>query len=201
MKYTDEMNEFIRANYMGISSQELADLFTEHFGIQVSAGQMKSYRANRGLNCGLTGRFEKGIIPFNKGMKVAKETYDKCYPTMFKKGNIPTGYRPVGSERISVDGYIEIKVQDPRKWMQKHKYVWESQNGKIPKGHVIIFLDKNRLNTDISNLKMISRSELLIMNRHDLFNKNAELTETATNLAKLIDTSHQVKKKKKSSSQ
>ena len=29
---------------------------------------------------------------------------------MFKKGNVPANHRPIGSERITVDGFVEIKV-------------------------------------------------------------------------------------------
>ena len=30
----------------------------------------------------------------------------------FKKGNVPKCHRPVGSERVNVDGYVEVKVAD-----------------------------------------------------------------------------------------
>ncbi len=33
---------------------------------------------------------------------------------MFAKGNVPPNHRPVGSERISKDGYIEVKVAEPK---------------------------------------------------------------------------------------
>lgn len=37
-------------------------------------------------------------------------------------------------------------------WVPMHKYVWEQHNGKIPKGHRIIFLDGDGTNCDLSNL-------------------------------------------------
>ena len=40
---------------------------------------------------------------------------DGCERTWFKKGHIPANYRPVGSERVNADGYIEVKVADPNK--------------------------------------------------------------------------------------
>ena len=42
-------------------------------------------------------------------------------------------------------------------------------------------------NTDLSNLRMIKRSELLVMNRYGLYTENAELNNTAVNLATLMD--------------
>lgn len=48
-------------------------------------------------------------------------------------------------------------------------------------------LDRNKQNTDLSNLRMIKRSELLVMNRYGLYTENAELNNTAVNLATLMD--------------
>ena len=187
-KYTDEMRQFILENYKGVSARELADRLNAKFGTDVTPEQMKSYKGNHKLDSGLTGCFCKGMVPHNKGKKMPPEVYEKVKHTMFKKGQMPTQHRPVGSERISVDGYLEIKVEEPRKWRLKSNVVWEQHNGKIPKGSVIMFLDGNKLNVAIENLKLIKRSELLVMNRYNLYGADAESTEVATNLAKLIDT-------------
>lgn len=184
MKYTDEMKKFILENYLGRYNQELANLFNRKFNTRVTVGMMKSYKANYKLNSGLDGRFKKGCVPFNKGRKMTPEQYEKAKKTMFSKGNIPAGHRPVGSERISKDGYIEVKVQETNKWKLKQRIVYEANNGKIPEGSTIIFLDGNKLNCDIDNLKCVTRSELLYLNRNGLNNLN-ELTETGILMAKL----------------
>ena len=44
-----------------------------------------------------------------------------------KKGNRPHNYRPVGSERITVDGFIEIKVADPNKWDLKSRVIYQEK--------------------------------------------------------------------------
>ena len=186
-KYTDEEHVFMREYVPGHSYSEIRTAYIEKFGREITYGRIKSYIGNHHLNTGRTGCFQKGNIPYNKGRKMPPEVYEKTKATMFKKGNIPQNYRPVGSERITKDGYIEIKIADPNKWQLKHKYVYEQINGKIPNGYAILFLDGNKLNTDISNLKLIKRSELLIMNRYNLYGADAETTEVATNLAKLID--------------
>jgi hypothetical protein len=64
-------------------------------------------------------RFKPGTTPPNKGKKMSPELYAKCAPTMFKKGRPALNQRPVGSERVNVDGYIEMKIQDPNKWALK----------------------------------------------------------------------------------
>lgn len=128
-----------------------------------------------------------------------KEVYERAKHTMFKKGHVPINHRPVGSERVNVDGYIEIKVEEPKKWKLKHNVVWETHNGPIPKGYVVIFLDRDKMNVSINNLKLIKRSELLIMNRYGLYGESREITEVATNLAGLIDTTNNTKKSKSES--
>lgn len=184
MKYTDEMKQFILDNYKGRYNQELADLFNQKFNTNITSRMIKSYKANNKLNSGLTGKFRKGQTPHNKGKKMPKEVYEKVKHTMFAKGNVPPNHRPVGSERISKDGYIEVKVAEPNKWRLKQRVVYEEAKGKIPEGCPIIFLDGNKRNFDIDNLRCITRSELLYLNCNGLNNSN-EITETGILMARL----------------
>ena len=184
MKYTDEMKQFILDNYKGRYNQELADLFNQKFNTNITSRMIKSYKANNKLNSGLTGKFRKGQTPHNTGKKMPKEVYEKVKHTMFAKGNVPPNHRPVGSERISKDGYIEVKVAEPNKWRLKQRVVYEEAKGKIPEGCPIIFLDGNKRNFDIDNLKCITRSELLYLNCNGLNNSN-EITETGILMARL----------------
>ncbi len=184
MKYTDEMKQFILDNYKGRYNQELADLFNQKFNTNITSRTIKSYKANNKLNSGLTGKFRKGQTPHNKGKKMPKEVYEKVKHTMFANGNVPPNHRPVGSERISKDGYIEVKVAEPNKWRLKQRVVYEEAKGKIPEGCTIIFLDGNKQNCNIDNLRCITRSELLYLNCNGLNNSN-EITETGILMARL----------------
>ncbi len=178
------MKQFILDNYKGRYNQELADLFNQKFNANITSRTIKSYKANNNLNSGLTGKFRKGQTPHNKGKKMPKEVYEKVKHTMFAKGNVPPNHRPVGSERISKDGYIEVKVAEPNKWRLKQRVVYEEAKGKIPEGCTIIFLDGNKRNFDIDNLRCITRSELLYLNCNGLNNSN-EITETGILMARL----------------
>lgn len=104
-------------------------------------------------------RFKKGAVPPNKGKKMSPEVYEKVKETMFKKGNSPVNHREVGSERINVDGYIEIKVAEPNRWRLKHRIIWEQVNGEIPKGYNVQFKNHNTQDCRIENLYIISKAE------------------------------------------
>lgn len=188
-KYTPEVIAFILENYQGKDNIELAKLLNERFNLNTNAKLICNFKSNYKRRFGVDlrtginrGCYKKGSIPFNKGTK------GLCKPnkTSFKKGNIPQNHRPVGSERINVDGYVEIKVAEPNKWKNKGRVIYESVYGEIPKGHALIYLDGNKQNLDISNLKLIDRAEELIMNRRKLRYKNKELTETGLLIAKVI---------------
>lgn len=190
------MKQFILDNYKGRYNQELADLFNQKFNTNITSRMIKSYKANNKLNSGLTGKFRKGQTPHNKGKKMPKEVYEKVKHTMFAKGNVPPNHRPVGSERISKDGYIEVKVAEPNKWRLKQRVVYEEAKGKIPEGCTIIFLDGNKQNCNIDNLKCITRSELLYLNCNGLNNSN-EITETGILMARLDRTKNKKKQELK----
>lgn len=104
-------------------------------------------------------QFTSGHTPANKGKMMSPELYAKLAPTMFKKGNTPGNHKPVGSERVNVDGYIERKVAEPNKWESKHRIIWKQAHGDIPKGYNIQFKDGNPLNCILENLYIISRAE------------------------------------------
>ena len=96
---------------------------------------------------------------------------------------MPYNYKPVGTERINGDGYIYIKVADPRTWKAKHRIIWEEVNGVVPKGHALIFADGNRLNVVFENLVLVSKRQLAVMNKHRLIAQDADLTKTGVIVA------------------
>ncbi len=190
IRYTKEQKEFLIKNNYKKTSRELADLFNKEFNTNITKTNVKNFRGNNKLNSGLTGRFEKGNIPFNKGTK----GLTKANKTSFRKGNIPSNHKKVGYERINVDGYIEIKVKEPNIFKLKHRIIYEQHYGKIPKGHKVIFADGNKLNIDPNNLILVTASEELIMNKNKLRYDEAELTRTGLLIAKVIDKANKVKK-------
>jgi hypothetical protein len=178
-KYTSEQVEFLTSRIYGRSYKELIGLFKQQFGTELSFGQLKGFIGNRKLSTGRNGQFEKGFIPFNKG----KKGIGGWEPTQFKKGNKPHNYKPIGTERVNGDGYIDVKVADPNKWKGKYVFVWEKENGNLPKGHAVIFGDGDRRNFSVNNLILVSRKQLMVLNRNKLIQRDADLTRSSVTLA------------------
>lgn len=189
-KYTKEQKEFlINNNYMK-TAKELAEMFNKKFEMNLTPQNIKTFRGNYKLNSGLTGRFEKGNVPFNKGTKGLM----KANKTSFKKGNMPPNHKNLGYERINVDGYVEVKVKEPNIFKLKHRIIYEQNYGKIPKGHKVVFADGNKLNLDLNNLILVTDSEELIMNRNKLRYNDSNLTKTGHLIAKVIDKTNERKR-------
>lgn len=178
--YTEEQKQFIADNIKGRTRKELREMFNEHFNLNLGLNQITAYIKNNGLSSGINTRFTKGQDSWNKGTKGICAGGIK---TQFKKGQKPHNYKPVGSERVNADGYIDVKIADPNKWKAKHRLLWEKENGPIPKGHVIIFGDGNRLNFQQDNLILVSKSQLVILNKNKLIKDNADLTRVGVVIA------------------
>jgi hypothetical protein len=92
--------------------------------------------------------------------------------TQFKRGErrgvAVRLYKPIGSERISKDGYLERKVNDglplQKRWRAVHLILWESVNGPLPRGHAVAFKNGDKADIRIDNLELITRRELMARN-------------------------------------
>lgn len=196
--YTKEEDEFLKRNVKGTTLKELTKRFNNNFNYTLSESAIANRKNKLCLSSGITGgQFKKGHKPHNKGKKqieyMAREAIEKTKITRFKKGNKPLNYKPVGSERITRGGYVEVKIEDPNKWQPKHRYIYESMYGKIPANHKVIFADGNINNFEIDNLILVSNAEELIMNNRNLRSNDRELTKAGYNLAKVISKIAKVK--------
>lgn len=192
-KYNTEHIEFIATNISERSFKELTAMFNERFEMDLKVSVMASLANRHGLHNGRDTRFNKGYeptqfkkghVPFNKGRKGI--SYPGMKHTQFKKGNKPHNWVPLGSERITKDGYIQMKIDDGKfqhNWKGKHILIWESVNGPVPKGYAVIFGDENRRNFEPENLILVSRKQLVRLNQLNLIQDDAELTRTGVIIA------------------
>jgi hypothetical protein len=122
---------------------------------------------------GERGRFKKGHVPLNKGIKRPKGwSPGRMAETQFKKG-VLAGYarerwKPLGSERLSKEGYLEVKFRERKgqygNWKSAHVLLWEGTYGPVPEGYAVAFKDGDKSHIVLDNLELISRAELMRRN-------------------------------------
>lgn len=193
--WTHEQKDFLKTHYPIYERQMLLILFNQHFNLNISLNQLVACLKNNNITSGRTGCYEKGSTPVNKGKKFPGQ----INKTTFKKGNVPKNYKPVGFERVDKDGYVLVKVSDTgawhERWKHKHKVIWEEENGAIPKGHCVIFLDRDRQNISLNNLYLVTQAQLARMNQNNLFQTNPELTKTGVVIANIYTQIGNLKRK------
>lgn len=199
-RYSDEELEFIQVNVKN-PEKVLVQMFNETFEQKINVVILGNLKRKLGVKSGLSGGFEKGHVPATKGLKwdeyMSKRGQENSRKTTFKKGHVPANARSLGSERLDLNGYLMIKVAEPNKFVLKHKWLWEQHFGAIPSGYILTFLDGNPLNCELSNLKLISKSQNLILNRKKLRFKNSELNQSAIEVARVIESCNRRRRKEK----
>ncbi len=135
-------------------------------------------RLQRGENIGKSNRFLKGHVPANKGVKGI--SYPGTEATRFKKGNKPHTWQPIGTERFSKEGYLQVKISDTgvtrRDYAPVHQLVWQLHHGDIPEKHHVAFKDGDKTKKIvIENLELVSYAEM--MKRNTLHNYPKEIAE------------------------
>jgi hypothetical protein len=205
MRYTQLETDYIIKNYPNVSTIDIANHLSRclhsvyrkanKLGLKKTDEYLKTEQSGRiakGMSIRKSTTFKKGNIPFNKGQKLNQSTYEKIKHTMFKKGHTPANHKPIGYERISLDGYVEVKVKEPNVFKFKHRLLWEKINGKIPKCFVVVFKDKDKSNIKIENLELISQSEN--MKRNSIYNYPPEVVELIKLKNKLSRTIKKIKR-------
>lgn len=172
--YTEEMDKFLLENCKGKTIYELADMLNSTFGTSLTSGSIKSRKAKIGARSELL--LHKETHPALKS--------EKSQATRFKKGNIPPLYKPIGSERVKKDGYVQIKVSKD-KWEMKNRFVYEEHYGKLNDNEDVIFLDGDKTNFDISNLMKVTHNESFKLNINGLRTNDKELTKVGVGIVKL----------------
>ena len=158
------------------------------------AERIRSYYKNHRLKCGVDTRFQKGVRVSN-GCRNGI-WFPGCEKHWFKKGQKPASWVPVGTERIRKNGYIWVKIAEPKTWRMKQSVVWEAANGPVPKGHRLLFRDGNKLNCDLSNLMLLPDKARAVLNQSGLANVGEECIDTAIKLAEMKMAINNAKRRK-----
>lgn len=174
-------------------------------GLRKSAEYLASpaaCRLRRGDKVGASFRFMAGHVPANKGLRRPGWGPGRMKATQFKpgalRGKALQNFKPLGTERLSKDGYLERKVHNDipagasrqeanrlrmRRWRAVHLLVWEAAHGALPKGHALVFINGDKRDIRLDNLQLITRADL--MKRNTIYRFPPELVSTIKTLGSL----------------
>lgn len=197
-KWTDEERAALRLAYPDTRAAALREQFrrssraiyhqAHELGLRKSPTYMAGPHPNRfNRDCGAATQFKGGRRPWNKGQSY--HAGGRSPLTRFKPGQQPESWCHIGTERISGDGYLRRKLTDTGyqhgDWVRVHVLLWQQHHGPIPPGHVVIFIDNDKRNIVIGNLALVTRGELLYLNRYGYNTLPPELRRSAIALARL----------------
>jgi hypothetical protein len=185
-KFKPIEDKYLQDNYLKIPAKTMSTILGRSesgarqrlklLGLNVPPEIAKKFQENS--------RFKKGQTPPNKGKKITEwmspDKIQCIQQTQFKKGDEPHNIKFDGAERISKDGYIEIRISKAN-WVHKHRFEWEKVNGIIPKGLILVCKTDNKLNSHPDNWELISREENMNRNSGPI---NLSDTMVATYLSK-----------------
>lgn len=206
VNWTEEKDKIIKEHYPTLTSKDVAEMIGCNVGAVYNRAFHLGVKKEEGFSAKITkqrweeGRhensresaFKKGNIPFNKGRKaleyMSEESFEKIKQTTFKKGHTPHNHKPLGSLRKTKDGYLEIKVKEPNKWDLLHRVVWRDENGELGKGEIVEFIDGDRTNVKLENLRSIKRTEQIKKNTIQRYPKEViSLIRVSSKLQKMIN--------------
>ena len=150
LTYSNELYEFLYENASSHTIKELVKIIKEKFNIDIENKKLAQY-----------------CIKMN--IKYKYEKPNKSHD------NKPT---PIGVKVRKTDGgYLKIKVGN-HKWEYLQRKIYEDNYGvNLPEDVYVVFLDQNRRNFDIKNLKAITRRSSAIMSKDGLFSTNPKITK------------------------
>jgi hypothetical protein len=184
--WTDEQLETLRRLYPNYKTEDVAFMVghplqvvyrkANSLGLKKSEEFLSSGAAGRldGVRGGCT-RFQKGIQPWNKGVK-GVNMGDSA--TRFKPGQAPPNTLPIGSTKFDKSGVLLQKVSDAKgnnskRWRAVHELVWVAANGPVPEKHIVVFKPGMRTSAleeiTVDRVECISLAENMKRNtRHNL---------------------------------
>ena len=182
-KWTETELEYLREIAKGKYLSEIVELMSKKFNYSFRKTQIKSTMTKHKIKNGMKNKVPKGFEPWNKGLQIGNSHIHNL--------------KSVGDEYINSEGFVMIKLDNPSRWVHKHRYIYEQAHGEIGKNNVIIFLDGDKTNLSLDNLYCITRKQLMKMNQNNLFYSDPELTKTGIEIAKLMLKVNEVKRKNK----
>lgn len=157
--YNDEMFKFLQKNSKHYTIKELVEIIDKDFGFKFDNKKLADYCLKKGFK----------------------------YKYVNPKKSHSNKSTPIGTIATKTDGnMLKIKTEE-NKWEYLQRVIYEKHyNVELPDDVYVIFLDQNKRNFDIKNLKAISRRESANMARDGLFSTKPEITKLGNLSSKVI---------------
>jgi hypothetical protein len=195
--WTEERLQMLRSLYADYSTDDLAFLMglrtpqvwakASSLGLKKSAEYLASAAACALVRPGARGeehRFQKGLVPWNKGTKGRAGVQAECRATQFKPGQTPHNTMPIGSTKLDKSMVLLQKVSDAKgnnskRWRAVHELVWVAAHGPVPPKHIVVFKPGMRSNVleeiTLERVECISLAEN--MRRNTIHNLPPEIKQ------------------------
>lgn len=181
---------YIRTHYSKLGRKGLTLEFNKTFKTEITINQIIAFVKNNKIHSGRSGHYKAGHKSWNSN--TAGTGICKANSGSFQKGIIAINVRPVGSERVNVEGYIEIKTTEEGKWEYKQRVVWIANFGPIPARANVCFKDGNKQNPDKGNLFLASNAEHMYLQHLNYPSAPLEIKPTVLLLARVQAKAHQL---------
>lgn len=146
--------DFVNSIYKQNKAKDVTKMFNDKFGTDLSVSAVsKKIRYLKGLNGSYKNESERNV-----------------------------NNKPIGTIRKGLNGYLEIKIKNikyngDKNWKKYHEYIWEKENGKtIPEKYKVIFLNDNKRDCRIENLRLTTRHVYRVMISKKLFSNDHKET-------------------------
>jgi hypothetical protein len=206
--WTDDQVETLRQFYPNYKTEDVAFMVGQtldatyrkanSLGLHKTPEFLASGHAGRlnGIRGGAT-RFQKGLVPWNKGTKGLAGMQESCRATQFKPGQAPANTLPIGSTKFDKSGVLLQKISNAKgnnsaRWRAVHELVWVKANGPVPAKHIVVFKPGMRTNVleeiTIDRVECISLAENMRRNtRHNLPPELNEIVQLKAVLTRQIN--------------
>lgn len=170
-RWTDEEIAWLRAHIKEYGWRNIHIHFNQHFNLNLTQASVEHACLRRKITHGREN--EQGFVAGQHN------AFSKTHP--------------IGSERADSRGRVFIKVSDdPAKvkwgnWIQKDRYIWEKAHGKLDKNDLLLHLDGDKSNCELSNLYVVSRRINCMLMSFGWFFTNPILTLTAIRCCELME--------------
>lgn len=159
VSYTNEIYNFLLENAEYYTIKQLVEMLKNNFDFEIDKKKLAQYCIKMGI------------------------AYKYEHPNK-SHSNKPT---PIGVIVRKTDGdMLKVKVED-HKWEYLQRKIYENYyNVKLPPSVYVIFLNQDKRDFNIKNLKAIPRRNSAIMSTRELFTYDEKATKTGITISNLM---------------